>query len=133
MVPRGAQPVALPPGGDYVVQVSAQKTEDEARADRPMLQQKYPSVLGTREVNIRPANLGIFGVYYRAQVGPFATADQANGFRGDLKAAGGQCIVQENASAGSPGHGMAVPSLMPPGGSAKELPPVDILCRQRTL
>jgi hypothetical protein len=83
-------------GGAYVVQVSAQKTEDEARASYQALQQKYPSVLGSRQANIRRADLGDKGVYYRAQIGPFATADQANSFCGDLKAAGGQCIVQKN-------------------------------------
>jgi len=83
-------------GGAYVVQVSAQKTEDEARASYQALQQKYPSVLGSRQANIRRADLGDKGVYYRAQIGPFATADQANTVCGDLKAAGGQCIVQKN-------------------------------------
>jgi len=82
--------------GAYVVQVSAQKTEDEARASYHSLQQKYPSVLGGREANIRRADLGDKGVYFRAQIGPFATADQANALCGDLKAAGGQCIVQKN-------------------------------------
>src|SRR5207248_3058788 len=81
-------PAAQAAGGAYVVQVSAQKTEDEARASYQTLQQKYPSVLGSREANIRRADLGDKGVYYRAQIGPFATADQANTFCGDLKAAG---------------------------------------------
>jgi cell division septation protein DedD len=53
-------------------------------------------VLGSRQANIRRADLGDKGVYYRAQIGPFATSDQANAFCGDLKAAGGQCIVQHN-------------------------------------
>jgi hypothetical protein len=98
--PRTKTAARTPPtqaaGGAYVVQVSAQKTEDEARASYQTLQQKYPSVLGSRDANIRRADLGDKGVYYRAQIGPFATADQANAFCGDLKAAGGQCIVQKN-------------------------------------
>jgi hypothetical protein len=89
-------PPAQAVGGAYVVQVSAQKTEDEARASYHALQQKYPGVLSGREANIRRADLGDKGVYYRAQIGPFATADQANALCGDLKAAGGQCIVQKN-------------------------------------
>jgi cell division septation protein DedD len=89
-------PPAQAAGGAYVVQVSAQKTEDEARASYQALQQKYPSVLGSRQANIRRADLGDKGVYYRAQIGPFTTADQANTVCGDLKAAGGQCIVQKN-------------------------------------
>ena len=89
-------PPAQAAGGAYVVQVSAQKTEDEARASYQALQQKYPTVLSGHAANIRRADLGDKGVYYRAQIGPFATADQANTFCGDLKAAGGQCIVQKN-------------------------------------
>jgi hypothetical protein len=89
-------PPAAAAGGAYVVQVSAQKTEDEARSSYRSLQQKYPGVLGSREASIRRADLGDKGVYYRAQIGPFGTADQANTLCGDLKAAGGQCIVQKN-------------------------------------
>ena len=48
-------------GGAYVVQVSAQKTEDEARASYQVLQQKYPSVLSGRDPIIRRAELGQSG------------------------------------------------------------------------
>ena len=56
-------------GGAYVVQVSAQKTEDEARASYQVLQQKYPSVLGGRDPIIRRAELGQSGTWYRVHVG----------------------------------------------------------------
>ncbi len=95
-----AQPVrtvrAAPADGTYVVQVSAQKTESDAQSSYRALQAKYPNVLGGREASIRRADLGDKGVYYRAQVGPFATANQATTFCDNLKAAGGQCIVQRN-------------------------------------
>ena len=48
------------------------------------------------ETVIRRADLGSKGVYYRAQVGPFGTAEDANQLCSNLKAAGGQCIVQRN-------------------------------------
>jgi cell division protein FtsN len=89
-------PPAQAAGGAYVVQVSAQKTEEEAKASYQALQQKYPSVLSGRDANIRRADLGDKGVYYRAQVGPFANAEAANTFCTNLKNAGGQCIVQKN-------------------------------------
>jgi hypothetical protein len=89
-------PPAQAAGGAYVVQVSAQKTEDEAKASYQSLQQKYPGVLGGREASIRRADLGDKGVYYRAQVGPFASAEAATSFCTNLKNAGGQCIVQKN-------------------------------------
>ncbi len=84
------------PAGSYVVQLSAQRSEEEAQASFRALQAKYPAVLGSRQPLIRRADLGEKGVFYRAQVGPFATQDQASQFCGSLKAAGGQCMVQKN-------------------------------------
>ena len=83
-------------GGAYVVQVSAQKTEDEARASYQVLQQKYPRVLGGRKPIVRRAELGQDGTWYRVHVGAFATSEQATTFCNTLKGAGGQCIVQKN-------------------------------------
>lgn len=90
---------ALPPaaeGGHYAVQVSSQRSEAEAHASFRAMQQKYPSVLGGREALIRRADLGSRGVYYRAQVGPFPTAEEANRMCSALRAAGGQCIIQHD-------------------------------------
>ena len=92
-----SRPTAAAPAGAYVVQVSAQRTEAEAESSYRALQQKYPAVLGSREANIRRVDLGDKGgIFYRAQVGSFATSEQATAFCDDLKAAGGQCIVQRN-------------------------------------
>jgi cell division protein FtsN len=82
--------------GGYVVQVSAQKTEDEARASYQMLQQKYSSVLGGHDPIIRRAELGQSGTWYRVHIGSFATSEQATAFCNNLQDAGGQCIVQKN-------------------------------------
>lgn len=91
---RSAPPAAA---GSYVVQVSAQRTEAEAQSSYQSLQAKYPSVLGGRDANFRRVDLGDKGgVFYRAQVGSFATSEQASAFCDNLKAAGGQCIVQRN-------------------------------------
>ena len=80
-----------------MVQVSAQKSEAEAQSSYQNLQAKYPSVLGSKQANIRRVDLGDKGgVFFRAQVGSFTTADQANAFCTSLKEAGGQCIVQKN-------------------------------------
>lgn len=82
--------------GTHVVQISSQKTEADAQASFRTLQAKYPTVLGKREALIRKVELGSRGTFYRAQVGPFASSEQANGFCNELKAAGGQCMVQRN-------------------------------------
>lgn len=88
-----AAPVAA---GSYAVQLSSQRSEGEAQASFQALQGKYPNLLGGRQPMIRRADLGSKGTYYRAMVGPFATADQANELCSSLKTAGGQCIVQKN-------------------------------------
>lgn len=91
--PEVTRPAAA---GSHVVQVSSQKTEEDAQASFRSLQAKYPTVLGGRQALIRRHDLGERGTFYRVQVGPFVSADQANEMCGNLKAAGGQCIVQRN-------------------------------------
>lgn len=92
------QPTAAAPAAasGHVVQVASQKSEEDAQASFRALQAKYPTVLGGRQPLIRRIDLGERGVFYRVQVGPFASADQANDLCGNLKSAGGQCIVQRN-------------------------------------
>jgi hypothetical protein len=92
-VPNAAPTAAA--GGSYV-QVSSQRSESEAQASFKALQGKYPNVLGGRQAVIRRAELGDKGVYYRAMVGPFANVEQATELCSNLKAAGGQCVVQKN-------------------------------------
>ena len=82
--------------GGYVVQVSSQRSETDARASFKVLQHKFPSVFGSHTPLIKRADLGSRGVYYRAMVGPFGTSEQAVQFCGNLKSAGGQCVVQRN-------------------------------------
>lgn len=91
------QDVAPATSGGYVVQISSQRSDADARASFKALQGKYPSVLGSRSAVIKKADLGDKGTYYRAMVGPFGSADEALQFRKNLEAAGGpQGIVQRN-------------------------------------
>jgi len=83
-------------GGSYVVQVSSQRSEADAQASYKALQGKFPSVLGSRAPLIKRADLGDKGVYYRAMVGPFGSSEEAAQVCGNLKTAGGQCVVQKN-------------------------------------
>jgi SPOR domain len=113
LTPGGAQPDPAPParmaavtptqtapapsaGGGYVVQISSQKSESDAHASFRALQNKFPTVLGSRSPLIKRADLGEKGVYYRAMVGPFGSPDEATSFCSNLKTAGGQCVVQRN-------------------------------------
>jgi hypothetical protein len=79
-----------------MVQVSSQRSEADAQASFRALQGKFPAVLGAQSPSIKRADLGEKGVYYRAMVGPFGTSEEASQFCGNLKSAGGQCVVQRN-------------------------------------
>jgi hypothetical protein len=82
--------------GSYLVQVSSQRSESDAQTSFRSLKAKYPEVIGDREPVIRRADLAEKGVYYRAMVGGFATAQEAGQFCDSLKAAGGNCYIQRN-------------------------------------
>ena len=92
--PQQIAPAAA--GGGYLVQVSSQRNEADAQVSYRALQGKFPAVLGSRPPMIKRADLGDKGTYYRAMVGPFGSPDEATAFCGNLKTAGGQCVVQRN-------------------------------------
>jgi cell division septation protein DedD len=82
--------------GGYMVQISSQRSEADAHASYRAMQAKYRGVLGGHEGVVRRADLGARGTYYRAMVGPFASASEAGQLCSQLKAAGGQCIIHRN-------------------------------------
>lgn len=95
--PPNVRPPAEPSiAGGFMVQVSSQKSEADAKASYKTLQAKFPNQLQNRSAVIRKAEVSGKGTFYRAQVGPFSSSDQANEFCNNLKAAGGQCMVQKN-------------------------------------
>jgi SPOR domain len=61
----------------YAVQVTSERSESRAQAAFRSLQAKYPNQLGGHQPIIRRADLGAAGIYYRALVGPFASAEKA--------------------------------------------------------
>jgi hypothetical protein len=93
---RGAAPAAKGAVGGYIVQVAARRSKADAEASFRSLQSKFPRQLGGRTAVFQRADLGAKGIYYRAMVGPFASAGAADQFCGSLKAAGGECIIQRN-------------------------------------
>jgi hypothetical protein len=82
-------------GGGYFVQVSAQKSQEEARSSFRSMQSRYASVLGGHNPVFRRKDLGSKGVFYGAQVGPFSR-EGAVQLCESLKSAGGTCIIQRN-------------------------------------
>jgi hypothetical protein len=93
-----SEPPSSPPvlGSGYAVQVTSERTESGAQSAFQALQAKYPNQLSGRQPIIRRADLGAAGVYYRAIVGPFASAEMAAKLCSGLKAAGGDCVILKN-------------------------------------
>ncbi len=93
-----APPAALalrgPSGDDYLVQIAARQSEDEARRAFSELQRRYPHLLGSYQPTIQVADLGAKGVWYRVGVGPIDQKATAAAFCEQLKSAGGDCIVR---------------------------------------
>ena len=95
-VPLASTPAAQASGGgNYLLQVSSQRSEADAQSAYRNLQGRYP-MLASRSATIRRADLGEKGTYYRVMVGPFGTSDEAAQFCTQLRAAGGQCLMQRN-------------------------------------
>jgi hypothetical protein len=92
-VPPQAQII---PAGSYLVQISSQRSEDDAQASFHSLQAEFPNELSNREAIVRRTDLAPRGIFYRVFVGPFRSAGEADQFCYALKVAGGQCIVQLN-------------------------------------
>jgi hypothetical protein len=90
-------PVSVPAavGGSFFVQVSAQKSEEDAQTAFRAMQAKYPDQLSGRQPVIRRKDLEK-GVFYGVQVGPFASRDDAVQLCESLKSAGGACMIQKN-------------------------------------
>ncbi len=95
---KTAAPTRIAPasssGGGYAVQIVSRHNEADAQASFHSLQAKYPQQLGGRAPLIRRVDLGAKGIYYRAMVGPFGSAEEASQVCSSLKAAGGDCLVQ---------------------------------------
>src|SRR5260370_1413216 len=94
--PAAQQTSNYVPAGSYVVQVASQKSEADARTSWQQLQSKYGNVFGNYQATIKRVDLGDRGTFFRAMLGPFANRDQAYEMCQNLKAAGGECIVQRN-------------------------------------
>ncbi|MGH2342655.1 SPOR domain-containing protein [Segnochrobactraceae bacterium EtOH-i3] len=86
---------ATAPAGSYMVQVTSQRSRDQALAAYQQLQRKFPSVLGGRAPSLQSVEISGKGTYYRVRV-PGGSQAQAAQLCSQLKAAGGDCVVTRN-------------------------------------
>jgi hypothetical protein len=88
-----AAPEPTPPGR-YYVQLTAQRTSQEAQDRFDELKERFPAALGRYQSVILRTEAGLSTVY-RAVVGPFKDLPQADEMCTGLKARGGQCVVHK--------------------------------------
>jgi cell division septation protein DedD len=79
----------------WIVQVSSQRTREEAESSWNAMRERYASVLGSLQPSIQQADLGEKGVFHRVRVGPWPTREKAIEVCEALKAAGGSCFVAQ--------------------------------------
>lgn len=81
--------------GTYVVQVTSQRTPEQAQTAYSALQRRYPSVLGSQTPVIEPIEIEGRGTFYRVRI-PAGSKDAADALCGSLQSAGGDCFVRRN-------------------------------------
>ena len=76
----------------YFIQVLAQDSQAQAQSSFRSLQARYPNQLGGLQPTIRRKEVR-GNIKYGAQVGPYASREEAMNLCDNLKAAGGSCFV----------------------------------------
>jgi cell division septation protein DedD len=85
--PAPAAPAAAPTSG-YVAVIASRQSHMDALKSLADIQQKHPSALLGRAADVRQANLGEKGIWYRVVVGPPGSREAANSVCGQLKSQG---------------------------------------------
>ncbi len=88
------RPAAPPPSGGYLVQVAARQSQNEALRAFDDLRRRFPRLLGGMAPEIRRADLGRRGVWYRVGIGPMEQRSSADNFCRQLKARGADCLIR---------------------------------------
>ena len=96
-VPEAAQGpkvrFAFAAGGNYLVQIAALRSEEQAETAWKRLTASSPELYYGATKVIQRADLGQDGVFYRLRVGAFADRSEASAFCDAIKDAGANCIV----------------------------------------
>jgi cell division protein FtsN len=89
--PKAAEAAATA-GGGYVLQIGAYKSQADADAAWKTFTSKHPMAGGYSE-DVRKADLGDKGTWYRLRMGSFSDKAAATSFCEKLKSDGGNCLV----------------------------------------
>ena len=78
---------------DWVVQVASTRSEADAKAVWTTLKQKFPSLVSGVYADVKRADLGDKGIYYRTRVAGLTDKSAAQSLCSSFKAAGQACFV----------------------------------------
>ncbi|PTW60037.1 sporulation related protein [Breoghania corrubedonensis] len=93
--PAASTGSASVPSGSYVVQVSSQRTLEQAQQAYASMQRQFPSILGNVQAAYPSVDLGDRGTFYRVRIVAGGQA-AANDLCTRLKDAGGDCFVRRS-------------------------------------
>ena len=78
---------------EWVVQVASTRSESDARAVWVTLKNKFPGLVSGTYADVKRADLGDKGIYYRTRVAGLADKSAAQSLCNSFKAAGQACFV----------------------------------------
>src|SRR5690349_11700365 len=107
-----------------MLQVGAFPTQAEADAASQRYKQAHTATLAGAETDVRRADLGSRGVWFRVLVGPFADRPAADRMCARLKAEGGTCFAAtgETETAQATNTGDLPPWIVAPSGDRQKAP-----------
>ncbi len=81
--------------GSYVLQIGSYKSRGEADTSWSAFQDKHESLIAGFSSDVKAADLGEKGTWYRLRLGPFADKDAANAMCARIKSDGGNCFLSK--------------------------------------
>ena len=91
--PASSEPENPSVTNGYVLQIGSYKTRDEANESWDAFRGKHADAIEGLSIDIKAADLGDKGTWYRLRLGPFADKEKASATCEKIKSAGGNCFL----------------------------------------
>jgi hypothetical protein len=93
--PASPGPAAGGAAGGYYIQLGSVRDQSQAQSEWARLARRAPEVLGGRQPIAKRADLGIKGVFYRLQAGPYPDRVGAMRACDQMRSHGQGCLVTQ--------------------------------------
>jgi len=91
--PPASEPETSSVTNEYVLQIGSYKTRDEANESWNAFREKHADAIEGLSIDIKGADLGDKGTWYRLRLGPFTDKKTASAACEKIKSAGGNCFL----------------------------------------